>query len=105
MRKFDSSSGRSRAAPPTLPVGSASYCMRPQSCEMPRESHTMEPIVRGYHVYKEVWCAAEVIDHLLRDQMIARTITMATPPANRAHLSRENLRVGIYFAGLIFSVC
>ena len=25
---------------------------------MARESYTIEAMVRGYHVYKEVWCAA-----------------------------------------------
>ena len=25
---------------------------------MARESHVIEAMVRGYHVYKEVWCAA-----------------------------------------------
>ena len=57
----------------------------------------MEAIVCVYHIYKEIWCAAEVIDHLLRDQLIDRAITMAMPPANRAYLGCENLHVGIYF--------
>ena len=65
----------------------------------------MEAIVCGYHVYKETWCATEVIDHLLRDQMIDRAITMAMPPASGSYLGRKNLRVGIYFTGLIFMVC
>ena len=25
---------------------------------MARESHVIEAMVRGYHVYKEIWCAA-----------------------------------------------
>ena len=25
---------------------------------MARESHMIEAMVRGYHVYKEIWCAA-----------------------------------------------
>ena len=79
--------------------------MRPKTCEIERESHTMEAIVRGYHVYKETLCAAEVIDHLLRDQLIDRAIMMARPPANRSYLGCKNLRVGIYFAGLILAVC
>ena len=49
----------------------------------------MEAIVRGYHVYKEIWCAAEVIDHLLRDLLIYQAIKMATPLANCAYLGRE----------------
>ena len=76
--------GHSRAAQPTLPVGSTSYCMQPKTCEMARELHTIEAIVCVYHVYNKIWCAAEVIDHLLRGQLIDQTITMAMPPANRA---------------------
>ena len=72
---------------------------------MARELHTMEAIVSVYHVYKEIWCAAKVIDHLLRDQLIDRAITMAMPPANHAYLGCENLHVGIYFTSLIFVVC
>ena len=26
--------------------------------EMARKSHMVEAMVRGYHVYKEIWCAA-----------------------------------------------
>ena len=97
--------GHSRAAPPTSPVGSTSYCMQPKACEMARELHMMEATVRVYHIYKEVWYAAEVIDHLLRYQLINRAITMAMPPVNRAYLGHDNLRVGIYFSSLIFAVC
>ena len=50
--------GCSRTAPNTLPVGSASYCIQLKTSEMGCESHTMEAMVRGYHVYKEIWCAA-----------------------------------------------
>ena len=64
-----------------------------------------EAIVCVYHIYKEIWYAAEVIDHLLRDQLTDQAITMAMPPANRAYLDSENLSVGIYFASLIFAVC
>ena len=97
--------GRSRAAPPISPVGSASYRMRPKACQMARESHTMEAIVRGYHTYKEIWCAAEVRDRLLKDQLIDQAITMAKPPGNCTYLGHKNLRVDIYFMGLIFAVC
>ena len=97
--------GRSRTAPPTLPVGSTSYGMQLKTCEMARELHMMEAIVRVYHVYKEIWCVAEVIDNLLRDQLINRAITMAMPPANHAYLGCKNLHVGIYFTSLIFAVC
>ena len=62
--------GRSRAAPPTLPVGFTSYCMQLKTCEMTCELHMMEAIVHVYHVYKEIWFADEEIDHLLRDQLI-----------------------------------
>ena len=64
--------------------------MRPKTYEMARESHTIKAIVRGYHVYKEIWRAAGVVDQLLRDRLINRAITIATLPANRAYLSREN---------------
>ena len=37
-------------------------------------------------IYKEIWYAAEVIDHLLRNQQIDRAITMAMPPANHAYV-------------------
>ena len=93
--------GRSRAVPPTLPVSSASHCMHPKTCEMEHELHTMKAIVHCYHVYKEIWCAAEVIDHLLRDQLINQAITLAMPLANCAYLGHENLRAGIYFTTLI----
>ena len=62
--------GRSRAAQTTIPVGSTSYCLQPKTCEMARELLTMEAIVRVCHIYKEIWCVAKVIDHLLRDQLI-----------------------------------
>ena len=65
----------------------------------------MEAIVCGYHVYKEIWCAAEVIDHLFRDQLINQAIMMATPSANHTYLGRKKVCVGICFAGLIFAVC
>ena len=99
--------GRSRAAPPTLPIGSTSYCMRSKTCEMACESHMMEATVGGYHVYKEIWCTAEVIDDLLSDQLIEQAIMMAMPPANYTYmyLGHENLHAGIYFVGLIFMVC
>ena len=32
--------------------------LRKRLGEMARESHMIEAMVRGYHVYKEVWCAA-----------------------------------------------
>ena len=51
---------------------------------MARELHTMEAIVCAYQVYKEIWCAVQVIAHLLRDQLIDQAITMAMTPANRA---------------------
>ena len=41
----DFTDGPSRAAAPTLPVGSTSYCMQPKSHEMARELHIMEAIV------------------------------------------------------------
>ena len=72
---------------------------------MARESHTMEAIiVYGYQVYKEIWWTSEVIDHLLRGQLINRAIMMTTSPANHTYLGRENLRAGIYFKGFIFMV-
>ena len=59
--------GRSRVAPPILPVGSTSYCMQPKTCEMAHKLDMMETNGCVYHVYKEIRHAAEVIDHLLRD--------------------------------------
>ena len=97
--------GRSRAAPSTLPVGSTSYCMQPTACEMARELHTMEGTVCVYHVYKETWCAAAVLDHLLRDQLIDRVNTMAMPPVKCVYLGCEYLRVDIYLASLILAFC
>ena len=70
---------------------------------MANELHTMEAIVRVYHVYKEIWYAAEVIVHLLRDQLIDQAIIIAMPLANRTYLGRENLHVGIYLVSLIFT--
>ena len=67
----------------------------------------MEAIVCVYHVYKEIWCAAEVVNHLLRDHLIDRAITMAMSPANRTYLGRENLCVSICYVSLhvILVVC
>ena len=65
----------------------------------------MEATVCGYHVYKEIWCTAEVTDDLLRDQLIERAIMMAMLPANCTYLGCENLHADIYFVSLIFMVC
>ena len=74
---------------------------------MAQESHMIEAMVRGYHVYKEVWCAAigEELSCVREVENYRDPFTMATPPANRARAGRENLRLGFYFADLIFVVC
>ena len=60
---------------------------------MGHESHTIEAMVRGYHVYEEIWCE---VDHQLRDQLIDRTIMTVMPPANRMCVGCKNLLVGFY---------
>ena len=65
----------SKTAPPTLPVGSTYYCTQPNTCEMTHELHTLEAIICVYNIYEEIWYAAEVLDHPLRDQLIDRAIT------------------------------
>ena len=93
--------GRSRAAPPTLPGWLClllhAHCSsnRPKTFEMARESLTIEAMICGYHVYKEIWCA-DVGEELscMREVenyhnpfavAVVRSInqSMAMPPANR----------------------
>ena len=60
-------------------------------------------------MYKEVWCAAvgEELSCVREVENYRDPFTMATPPANRARAraGRENVRLGFYFADLIFVVC
>ena len=119
--------GCSRAAPPIFPgwlrllLHARRSFNRPKASEMARESLTIEATIRGYHVYKEIWCA-DVGEELscmrevenYRDPfavMVVRSVdrsihqSMAMPPANCVWGSHENLCVGFYFAGLILVVC
>ena len=95
--------GHSRAAPPTLPVASASYYIQSKTCQMTLESHMMEAIVCGYNIFKEISCAAEVIDHLLRDQLITRAITMAMARSCQSCiLGSQELACRLLFCGFNF---
>ena len=68
--------------------------------EMARESHTIEAMVHGYHVYKEMWCAAvgEVLP------CVRESGERWPCPSQSRIRSHENLRIGFYFVGLIFVV-
>ena len=115
------------AAPPTLPgwvrllLHACRSSNQPKSFEMARESLTIEAMNRGYHVYKEIWCA-DVEEELscVREVenycdpfavAVVRSInwsihwSMATSPANHVCGGHENLHVGFYFADLILVVC
>ena len=56
--------GRSRTAPPTIPgwlhllPHAHAGSNRLIEGKMAHESHVIEAMIRGYHVYKEIWCAA-----------------------------------------------
>ena len=56
--------GRSRTAPPTIPgwlhllLHAHAGSNRLIEGKMAHESHVIKAMIRGYHVYKEIWCAA-----------------------------------------------
>ena len=115
--------GCSKAAPATLPgwlhhlPHARRSSNRPKTCGMAHELLTIEATIRGYHMYKEIWCADVHVGELELSCMrevenyrnpfavtVVRYIdqSMATPPANRVCGGSREFTRRLSFCGFNF---